>query len=390
MKITGIRTAVGPIQSEIRNAYISFSTMTINLVAVETDVIRDGQPVIGYGFSSNGRYAGTAIIDDRFAPRILAADPADYAKDGAETLDPRAVWSIFMTNEKPGGHGDRAHAAGALDMAVWDAAAKIAEKPLWRLLADQFNGGRHDEQILVYPGGGYYYPGKELDGLRTEMQGYRDEGYAYVKMKIGGADISLDMKRIEAVIGVLGEGKYLAVDANGRFDLETALAYARAMEPYGLFWYEEAGDPLDYTLNAVLSEHYSGPIATGENLFSHQDARNLIRHGGMRPDRDWIQVDPALAYGLTEYLRFLEVIDQHGWSRRRLIPHGGHQLALNMAAGLQLGGSESYPGVFQPYGGFADTIAIEDGYVGLPDDPGIGVELKPKLLAEMRRRLGYV
>ncbi len=389
MKITRIRTAVGPIQSEIRNAYISFATMTINLVAVETDVIRNGKPVIGYGFSSNGRYAGTAIIEDRFTPRILAADPADYTNTETESLNPRAVWSIFMTNEKPGGHGDRAHAAGALDMAVWDAAAKIAEKPLWRLLSDEYNNGEFDEQILVYPGGGYYYPGKELDGLRAEMESYREQGYAYVKMKIGGADLALDTKRIEAVIDVVGNGKYLAADANGRFDLETALAYARAMEPYGLFWYEEAGDPLDYRLNAVLSEHYSGSIATGENLFSHHDGRNLLRYGGMRPDRDWIQLDPALSYGLTEYLRFLEVIDQHGWSRRRLIPHGGHQFALNIAAGLQLGGSESYPGVFQPYGGFADNIPIENGYVRLPDDPGIGVELKPEMLGEMRRLLGY-
>lgn len=389
MKITRIRTAVGPIQSEIRNAYISFSTMTINLVAVETDVIRDGRPVIGYGFSSNGRYACASIIDERFAPRILAVDSTEYFDDDDEALDPRAVWKIFMTNEKPGGHGDRAHAAGALDMAVWDAATKIAEKPLWRLLSDEFNNGEYDEEILVYPGGGYYYPGKELDGLKTEMEGYREQGYAYVKMKIGGADLSLDVKRIEAVIDVIGEGKYLAVDANGRFDLDTALAYARAMEPYGLFWYEEAGDPLDYRLNAVLSENYSGAIATGENLFSHHDGRNLIRYGGMRPDRDWIQLDPALSYGLTEYLRFLEVVDQHGWSRRRLIPHGGHQLALNIAAGLQLGGSESYPGVFQPYGGFADNIPIQNGYVRLPDDPGIGVELKPDMLGEMRRLLGY-
>lgn len=389
MKITRIRTAVGPIASEIRNAYISFSTMTINLVAVETDAVREGKPVIGYGFSSNGRYAQTGIIEERFVPRIMAAAPTSYSDEKNETIDPRALWAIFMSNEKPGGHGDRAHAAGALDMAIWDAAAKIAEKPLWRLLSQRFNGNRYDENVLVYPGGGYYYPGKELDGLKAEMETYREAGYAHVKMKIGGADMSLDMKRIEAVIGVVGGGKFLAVDANGRFDLKTALAYGDAMEPYGLFWYEEAGDPLDYRLNAVLCEHYHAPVATGENLFSHHDGRNLLRYGGMRPDRDWIQVDPALAYGLTEYLRFLEIVDGQGWSRRRLIPHGGHQFALNIAAGLQLGGSESYPGVFQPYGGFADNIPIKNGYVRLPDDPGIGVELKPEMLSEMRRRLDY-
>ena len=120
-----------------------------------------------------------------------------------------------------------------------------------------------------------------------------------------------------------------------------------------------------------------------------QDGRNLIRYGGMRPDRDWIQLDPALSYGLTEYLRFIAAVEAHGWSRRRLIPHGGHQLALNIAAGLQTGGSESYPGVFQPYGGFADDIPIVDGYVRLPEEPGIGMELKRTMFAEMRKRLGF-
>ena len=141
------------------------------------------------------------------------------------------------------------------------------------------------------------------------MRRFLDMGYSVVKMKIGGTDLADDLKRIEAVLEVLdGDGSRLAVDVNGRFDLQTALDYGRAIEPYGLFWYEEIGDPLDYRLNAILSEQYSGPIATGENLFSVQDARNLIRYGGMRPDRDYIQVDPALSYGLTEYLRVQQML----------------------------------------------------------------------------------
>jgi L-alanine-DL-glutamate epimerase-like enolase superfamily enzyme len=125
-------------------------------------------------------------------------------------------------------------------------------------------------------------------------------------------------------------------------------------------------------------------MATGENLFSHQDARNLIRYGGMRPDRDWLQFDCALSYGLVEYLRTLDVLKQYGWSTRRVVPHGGHQMSLNIAAGLHLGGNESYPGVFQPFGGFADGIAVENGYVGLPDVPGVGFETKAELYKVMK------
>jgi L-alanine-DL-glutamate epimerase-like enolase superfamily enzyme len=176
----------------------------------------------------------------------------------------------------------------------------------------------------------------------------------------------------------------LAVDANGRFDLTTAIEYAKVLRTYPLFWYEEAGDPLDYHLQAALAEFYLGPMATGENLFSHQDARNLLRYGGMRPDRDWLQFDCALSYGLVEYLRTLEVIDAAGWSAARCIPHGGHQMSLNIAAGLGLGGNESYPDLFQPYGGFPDGVKVENGRVRMPELPGIGFEGKSDLIAVMR------
>lgn len=389
MKITRIRHASAPIASAIRNAYINFSTMTVSLVAVETDVVRDGKPVIGYGFTSNGRYAQGGILTERFIPRVMEADPKSLVDETGDNIDPFRVWAAFMSNEKPGGHGDRAHAAGGLDMAVWDAVAKIAEKPLWKLLSDRYNGGKFDERILVYPGGGYYYPGKEIEGLQAEMRTYQEQGYKVVKMKVGGADLATDVRRIEAVLDIVGAGENLAVDANGRFDLKTALAFGKAVEPYKLFWYEEPGDPLDYYLNAELAKAYPYALATGENLFSVIDGRNLIRYGGMRPDRDWIQLDPALSYGLTEYLRFLDACAEMGWPRRKLIPHGGHQLALNMAAGLQMGGSESYPGVFQPYGGFADDIPVVGGYTALHQTPGIGMELKRTMFAQMRQRLGY-
>jgi L-alanine-DL-glutamate epimerase-like enolase superfamily enzyme len=216
------------------------------------------------------------------------------------------------------------------------------------------------------------------------MRSYLDRGYTVVKMKIGGASIDDDRRRIEAVLAEIGGEAQLAVDANGRFDLETAIAYAHMLRPYQLFWYEEPGDPLDYRLQATLSEIYPGPIATGENLFSHQDARNLLRYGGMRPDRDWLQFDCALSYGLCEYLRTLSVLAAHRWSSARCIPHGGHQMSLNIAAGLGLGGNESYPDLFQPYGGFPDGVRVEDGYVTMPDLPGIGFEGKSDLYAEMK------
>lgn len=383
MRIVDIRERTAPIASPIANAFIDFSKMTLSLVAVVTDVIRDGKPVIGYGFNSNGRYGQGGLIRERFAPRILAAAPDSLIDADGSNLDPHKIWATMFTNEKPGGHGERSVAIGTIDMAVWDAVAKIAGKPLFRLLAERA-GVTADPRVFVYAAGGYYYPGKGLEGLASEMKGYLDRGYTVVKMKIGGAPLADDCKRIETVLKLLPSGSKLAVDANGRFDLETAIAYAKALRAYDLFWYEEAGDPLDYELQAKLAEHYPGPMATGENLFSMQDARNLIRYGGMRPDRDWLQFDCALSYGLVEYLRTLDMLKSYGWSWRRCIPHGGHQMSLNIAAGLGLGGNESYPDLFQPYGGFPDGVRVEAGHITMPDLPGIGFEGKSDLIREMR------
>jgi len=384
MKIVEIRDAVVPISSPLRNAYIDFSKMTASVVAVVTDVMRDGKPVVGYGFNSNGRYAASGLLNERFLPRLREAAPESLINDAGDNLDPHRIWATMMANEKPGGHGERSVAVGVVDMAVWDAVAKIAGVPLWRHLADTHGDGTADSDVFVYAAGGYYYPGKDDTQLQEEMRRYRGMGYEVVKMKIGGAPLDEDIRRIEAVLEVVGEGKFLAVDANGRFDLETALAYAEAMKPYNLFWYEEAGDPLDYGLQAELSKVYPGPMATGENLFSHQDARNLARYGGMRPDRDWFQFDCALSYGLVEYMRTLKAIEAEGFTSRNCIPHGGHQLSLNIAAGLKLGGNESYPEVFAPFGGFADGIRVENGRVALPEAPGIGFEQKSLLIKTMR------
>ena len=385
MRIVEIREITAPLQSSIRNAYIDFSKMTASVAAVLTDQVRDGRRVIGYGFNSNGRYAVGGLLRERFIPRLLEAPPEALLDEAGTNFEPARAWAVLMRDEKPGGHGERSVAVGVLDMALWDLAAKIAGKPLYRVLADRYRDGQASERVFVYAAGGYYQPGKDLRALQDEMRGYLDLGYTVVKMKIGGAPLAEDLRRIEAVLEVVGgDGRALAVDANGRFDLPTALEYARALAPYSLRWFEEPGDPLDYALQAELAQAYAPPLATGENLFSVQDARNLLRYAGMRPDRDVLQFDPALSYGLTEYLRMLEMVRAHGWPWGACIPHGGHQMALSIAAGLGLGGNESYPGVFQPFGGFADRIAVEQGQVRLPDVPGVGFEEKANLIALLR------
>src|SRR5476649_2566662 len=213
MLIVDLRELTAPTASSIANAYIDFSKMTCSVVAVVTDVVRDGKPVIGYGFNSNGRYGQGALIRERFRPRLLEADPASLLDAGHDNLDPDKVWATLMTNEKPGGHGERSVAVGTIDMAVWDAVAKIAGKPLFRMLAER-HGVEADPRVFVYAAGGYYYPGKDNSQLRAEMRSYVERGYNVVKMKIGGASLDDDRARIESVLKEIDGKARLAVDAN--------------------------------------------------------------------------------------------------------------------------------------------------------------------------------
>ena len=385
MRIVDIRERAVPLKSNIANSSFDFSEMTTSVVAVITDVVRDGRPVIGFAFNSTGRYACGAAMRARFIPRILGADPRSLLDEPQENFDPGKILAVMMQREKSGGHSERSIAIGTIEVAVWDAVAKIAGKPLHRVLAERYNGGRIVSKVFCYVGGGWYAPGQTVKDLQEEMRRHLDAGYTMVKMKVGGLPLAEDLRRVEAVKAILPANAQLAVDANSKFDRDQALAYAKALAPFQLRWFEEPCDPLDFALLAEIARHYAPPLSTGENLFSTQDVENLIRFGGLHPDRnDVIQVDPPQSYGIVQYARIIDMLARHGWPRRALFPHGGNQTSLAMAAGFGLGGAESYPGVFGAFGGFADDARLDGGYLTLSDRPGIGFEGQSALYALMR------
>jgi D(-)-tartrate dehydratase len=383
MRILDIRETAIPLKSDLTNSSFDFTEMTTSIVAVITDVMRDGKPVTGFAFNSTGRYACGAQMRERFIPRILRADPASLLDDTGN-IDPARVLAAMCRREKIGGDAERSIAIGTIEVAVWDAVAKIAGLPLHRLLADRYSGGRVPEKVFCYVGGGWYRPGQTVGDLQDEMRRHLDAGYTMVKMKVGGLPIAEDCRRVEAVLEVLGNEARLAVDANGKFARDEALAYAKALRPFGLKWFEEPCHPLDYALCAEIVAAYDAPLATGENLYSTQDVENLVRFGGLRAGRDFIQVDPPQAYGIAQYGETVAMLERRGWSRAQLFPHGGNQMSLAIAAGFGLGGAESYPGVFGAFGGFADDATVEDGFLSLSDRPGIGFEGQAALYALMR------
>jgi D(-)-tartrate dehydratase len=385
MRIVDIRETAIPLNSTLANSSFDFSEMTTSVVAVITDVKRDGKPVIGFAFNSTGRYACGAQMRARFIPRILKAPPPSLLDGTGENFAPEKFLAAMMQNEKSGGHSERSVGIGTIEVAVWDVVAKIAEKPLHRVLAERYNNGKVPDKVFCYVGGGWYAPGKTTKDLQDEMRRHLDAGYTMVKMKVGGMPLGDDLARVEAVKSILPAGSELAVDANSKFFRDDALAYARGLQRFGLRWFEEPCDPLDFALLAEIASAYDAPLSTGENLFSTQDVENLVRFGGLKPERrDVIQIDPPQAYGIVQYARTLDALARHGWPRSLMFPHGGNQMSLAIAAGFGLGGAESYPGVFGDFGGFADDAKLENGRLTLSNRPGIGFEGQARLYKIMR------
>lgn len=376
MRIVAIREKTVALSSPVRNASIGFGGMTASALAIETDAVRHGKPVTGLAFDSIGRYGHGGLLRERFIPRLLAADPEAYRDAERGGLDPFGVWAEAMRDEKPGGHGERSGAVGLIDAAAWDLAAKLEDEPLWRLLAGRFGVDGEAPRVPVYASTGHYHDGDDLALLGDEVRRCVGLGYRTVKIKAGGAPLDQDLRRIDSALAALGHGGALAVDCNGILSPARAEVFVAAVADRGLAWIEEPLDPLDFAAHAALAARAPMPLATGENLFSAADTRNLLRHGGLRPERDILQMDISLSYGIVEYLAILEQVEAHGWSRRRCIPHAGHRLALNVALGLGLGGHES-----APLSRIAHRLEIDDGHVRPDDASGVGFERDPRFMA---------
>ena len=338
--------------------------LTTSIVALTTDVARGGRPVVGFGFSSVGRFGQGGLIRERFASRLLAAGE----------IDPLEGWRAMMKGEKPGGHGERCVAVGTLDMALWDAAAKIADLPLHTLLRQCFGDRGNAAAVPVYASGGYRYPGNDLVRLKEELRRFGDSGYQRAKIKIGSAPLARDLARVDTAAEIFPAPHSLAVDAMNNYEARDALAVAKALQPYKLMWFEDVCDPLDFEMQSAVTGIYDEPVAAGEALFSAAEAKFLDRHGGLRRDRDILLFDPVHCYGLPGYLQIVEAMEARGWKRSAFWPHGGHLFSLHLASALGLGGAEVNPSSFRPFGGLIDGAVLSEGRATPPDLPGIGFE----------------
>ena len=382
MKIVSIHERTVPLESETSNAAISFSTMTASAVVVEIETAKGRFK--GLGFSSYGRYGHGGLLNERFIPRILNAQPEDFIDQAEGNFSMLNFWDVLMQNEKEGGHGERSGAVGVIETAMWDAWAKSEDLPLWALLARDVghadDGGVAAGETVIYGSGGHYRTDVvDAQDIADEARKCFGDGYAWFKIKVGGASPVLDNKRIEAAIRVAGASQLIAVEANCSFGNNGLNVYLKQIDEFSLRWIEEPVNPLDYEALTATVKSIQTPVATGENIFAVADVVNLLRYGGLTPGRDTLQMDIVLSYGITEFLRMLSFAESGGWSRRDFIPHAGHQLALHVSSGLGLGGHETASVLDTPFSGVSDDTKIADGYAYLSDKPGIGIEYKPSL-----------
>ena len=280
----------------------------------------------------------------------------------------------MMQREKPGGHTERSIAIGTIEVAVWDAVAKIAGKPLYRVLAERYNGGGRRRRCLATSVAGGTQPGKGIPELLNEIRERLEQGYHAMKIKVGGATIPEDVKRVEAALKVVAGSRNLAVDANGAFDRSRALAYAEALAPFKLRWFEEPPirSPTGYPLRSPrITKRRSAAAEISSPL---RTWRIWCALAGCAPIATFSRSmcrNPMASCSSRARWRCSR---SRGWRRSAIFPHGGNQMTLHIVGGFGLGGCEAYPGVFGVFAGFADDARMEDGYLELPDRPGIGFE----------------
>ena len=405
MKIVAIHEAMLPIGSAMRNASIAFDQMTASALVIRTDESIGGEALVGLAFDSIGRYGKGGLLRERFIPRLLAAAPSDLLDEHGH-IDPARCVAVLMRGEKQGGHGERPGAVGLLDAALWDLRAKQMGLPLWQCLRHSVGPNASSTttapvtatanetarvhttaeatsappRIATYASCGHFTDNPNPQALRDEVAQCLAWGYTTVKIKLSGRDAKLDAQRIASALSAGFPASHLAVDLNGQWQAGDTDVLAVLAE-HRLAWVEEPTPALDYAALAAFCQGHSGPVATGENLFSLDDATNLLRYGGLRPNQDRLQMDISLSYGVGEYRAMLERAQAMGWSRQAFWPHAGHLFAAHVVAAFGLGSHESAPDPSRLYGGFWDRVPVVDGHLQLPTFLGVGFEHKANMMA---------
>ncbi|MDP6389132.1 MAG: mandelate racemase/muconate lactonizing enzyme family protein [Alphaproteobacteria bacterium] len=356
-KITTVRSCTVRVPLDNPTSFSSRQVLAreFALVEVEAD---DG--VKGIGFTYGGSTAGSIVTEavrELLAPVLIGEDP--FRVEG--------LWNeMYREALLQGRAGAVMRAISALDIALWDRNARAAGLPLYKLL-----GGFAVESVRGYASGGYYLDGKTPEMLGRELKGYVDLGFDAVKMKVGRLDRAGEEERIAAARAAIGDDVILMLDCNnGWRDVETALRYMTAFEPYDPYWIEEPFLPDDIASHAKLAERTPVPVATGEIEAGRWRFKELLEAAAAAI----LQPDAIACGGITEWRRIAALAAAHGVS---VCPHAYHELHLHLAASTP---NASFVEVFtdDQIVNFRNLITpqaeLDGGRVLLPAAPGLGFD----------------
>ncbi len=279
------------------------------------------------------------------------------------------IWDrMYRDNRKPVAKGSYIEALGSVDIAVWDIIGKALSMPVYKVL------GAHTDKLRVYAAGGYYRDDKTTADLVAEMEGYVDEGFRAVKMKIGGEPMHVDAERVRAVREAIGPRIDLLLDANNKWLAYDAIRFGRMVEKYEPFWFEEPVVADDFEGCAEVKHALDIPIAAGENEFTRWGTRDLIEHRSA----DILNLDTVMAGGITEHRKISALASAY---HIPVAPHGSPHMASHLLASTPNALiMETYPGVQSQYNPALPLYPVKDGYITMPQTPGIGIDPSPEMV----------
>lgn len=354
MKITDVELRVYHWQRSqpIRNGKHVYTDSGLSLLRLHSDAGHCGIGWAGIPATAGMAQVAAGLLE-HFKPLLIGQDPFNY----------RRIWNALWVPKLVGRRGLSTRFISGIDIALWDLMGKATGQPLHKLL-----GGFRD-RVPAYIAGGYYQEGKGLQGLAAEMQQNLDLGAKAIKMKIGGASIKEDVERVRVVRETIGDDVKLMVDANCAYSLREAIAIARKMEAYDVFWFEEPLAPDDYRGHGSLARSTAIPIATGENEYTRYGFRDLIAHDAAAI----YNADAQILGGVTEFMNVAALVAAHDL---HIAPHGDQEIHLHLVAAISNGLIvEFYRETVDANRGkiFEEKLTLDaDGCLTLADRPGLG------------------
>ncbi len=363
MKITDIETMAlaVPLDRPIYFATRKVKERDLTITKIVTD-----EGIVGLSCIPIGEpFSVASIIQRKLKPLLIGKDP----------LSTEWIWDMMYMEMRRDRKGSAIRAISGVDIALWDIKGKYFGLPLYRLL------GGDRKQVPCYASGGYYHKGKDLKGLAEEMELYLKHGFTAVKIKIGAVSVKEDIERVKMARKVIGPDVLLLIDANNAYDAPTAIKVGRALEEQDAYFFEEPVRPDDIQGSRLVADVLDIPVASGELEYTIWGFRDLIPSQAI----DIIQPDATVLGGVTEFMKVVAMAKAY---HVPVSPHWEQEVHMHMVGAfpntlwVEYFMREIEVRVEDKI--YEDFVVAKDGFLEIPDKPGLGIEFNDKALKKFR------